>query len=438
MDRCLGFVSPIMAQLETRGKLPYISAMREFLKALGPAVIVASVVLGPGSILSNSKVGAAYGFGMTWVVVLAATLMICMTALGARLGVVLERSLCEELAFRIGRPFALLVGLTIFCVCAAFQYANNLGVLAAVEPWLDENSANGEWWKSGNLILLGLNAAIFVFLFGLKRIYAALEKLMMLMVGLMITAFVGNFLYLIASGLPQAEPAVLETAPKSADPVMTVIALVGTTFSVAGAFYQAYLVREKGWTLKDLSKGTLDSVAAISVLGVISLVIMMTAALSFHGTNVELQSAADVARQLEPLFGPAAVWLFSLGILAAALSSFLVNAMIGGAMLSDGLGLGGRMDALPTKLFTALVLLMGMLVALILPSQDDRVGLVVFAQAMVVIGFPLLAVALLYLATRSDLPGKQSIPRWMVSASCVGLVVVLASAARVVWGLVVK
>ena len=40
------------------------SVLRRFFLALGPAVIVASVVLGPGSILSNSKVGAAYGFAI--------------------------------------------------------------------------------------------------------------------------------------------------------------------------------------------------------------------------------------------------------------------------------------------------------------------------------------------------------------------------------------
>ena len=59
-------------------------------RALGPALIVASVVLGPGSILSSSKVGAAYGFSMVWVLLVAAGLMMGMVALGARLGVSLE------------------------------------------------------------------------------------------------------------------------------------------------------------------------------------------------------------------------------------------------------------------------------------------------------------------------------------------------------------
>ena len=65
-----------------------------FFRSLGPAIIVASVVLGPGSILSASKVGTQHGYGMIWVLVLAGLLMAGMTALAARLGGGFEGSLC--------------------------------------------------------------------------------------------------------------------------------------------------------------------------------------------------------------------------------------------------------------------------------------------------------------------------------------------------------
>jgi Mn2+/Fe2+ NRAMP family transporter len=414
-----------------------------FLKALGPAVIVASVVLGPGSILSNSKVGAAYGLSMVWVLFLAAGLMMGMVALGARLGVVLQGTMCDELAARLGRPFAALVGLTIFLICAGFQFGNNLGVLAAIDPWLSSDSASsssgGGIFTAANLILLALNAAIIVFLFGLKKLYKPIERLMMLLVGIMILAFCGNLVYLLLLGTE----APVEAAREPADPADTsaaliaVLGMIGTTFSIAGAFYQSYLVREKGWGLKQLGQGLIDSIAGISVLGTISLVIMVTAAFSFYGRNVELASVADVARQLEPLFGPAAMILFSLGLFAGAFSSFLVNAMIGGAMLSDGLGLGGKMDSGTTKGFTTVALLMGMLVAICVPAED-RVGLIVLAQALTVIGLPLLALSMLYLAIRAYVKGERAIPLWMVVTAAAGLLVVLASALRLGWSVIPK
>jgi len=414
------------------------TGLHRFLRALGPAIIVASVVLGPGSILASSKVGAAYGFDMVWVLILAAGLMMGMTALGARLGVVLDGTLCDELTRRIGRPFAALIGLTVFLVCACFQFSNNLGVLAALEPWLTEGAtASDSLLTTSNIILIGLNVAIIAFLFGSKKLYVPIERLMMLLVGLMILAFFGNFLFLIASGGAPAANSKASSGPPPQDALVSVLALIGTTFSIAGAFYQAYLVREKGWGMAEVKRGLVDSVAGISVLGIISLVIMLTAAISFYGRDVQLVSVSDVARQLEPLFGRSAVVLFSLGIFAGAFSSFMVNAMIGGAMMADGLGFGGRMDSMATKWFTTAALLLGMCVALFVPA-GQRVGLVIFAQAMVVTGFPLLAASMLYLASARDLTGPRAVPTWMRNVAAVGLIVVLFSAGRLGYTIGVK
>lgn len=420
------------------------SRMFRFFKALGPAVIVASVVLGPGSILSSSKVGAAYGFGMIWVLVLSAVLMMGMVALGASLGVSMKGTMCDELASRLGRPFAVIVGLTIFFICTAFQFGNNLGVLAAIDPWLNagaEKGGSSAVFSLGNVILLLLNAAIIVFLFAFRKLYKPIERMMMVLVGLMIMAFFGNFIYLLVVGSNATAAAIPKVASTSGSsttlPLIAVIALVGTTFSVAGAFYQAYLVREKGWGLDDVKRGLIDSVAGVSILGAISLVIMLTAAISFYGRNVDLKTAADVSRQLDPLFGSAAVVLFSLGLFAGAFSSFMVNAMIGGAMLSDGFGLGGKMDSRITKAFTTVSLLVGMIVAISVPAED-RVGLVVFAQAMVVIGLPLLAISMLYLAIKPGVTAEGVIPLWMKVVAAVGVLVVVISARKAAIAVAVK
>lgn len=411
--------------------------LARFFFALGPAFIVASVVLGPGSILASSKVGAQYGFSMVWVLLMAAFLMMVMVALAGRLGVVLSGTMCDELASRVGRPFAALIGLTIFFICAGFQFGNNLGVLASLQPWLEKASEESQvTLPFSHLLLLLLNAMIIIFLFGFRNLYVLIERLMMFFVGLMILGFFGNLIYLVVTKLFFLSdlPPKTATVEPAGDPA-ALYGLIGTTFSVAGAFYQAYLVREKGWTLGDAKRGMIDSVAGITVLCLISLVVMTTAALSFHGRAVSLISVADVASQLQPLFGNAAVILFSLGIFAGAFSSFLVNAMIGGAMLSDGLGFGGKMDSLSTRLFTTVVLVIGMLVALFV-SPDQRVGVIIFAQAMVVIGFPLLAFSMLYLALDPRLQKKGAIPLWMKIGAAAGALFTLAIAYNVFMKLV--
>ncbi|QDU95549.1 NRAMP family divalent metal transporter [Lignipirellula cremea] len=571
-----------------------------FLRAIGPAFIVASVVVGPGSVLSSSSVGRDNGFSMVWVVLLASAMMACMVALGARLGVVLKGTLCEELTARLGRPFTALVGLTIFLIASGYQFGNNLGVLAALSPLFADSKGEHAILSAQNLVLLLLNTAIIGFLFLFRHLYKPVELLMKVLVGAMLIAFFCNFFFLLIfgsgdpdvkaaaivdSGAAQVSETLTPATTPAADPeeakvgtaetkvataetkvataevkskaaveessqvnLLAIIALIGTTLVVPAAFYQAYLVREKGWGMEELKDGLVDSLAGVVVLASITLVIMLTAALAFHGkddvyrlqlqvaaadaeagddapgsrrfqsgsisaipglslqhsqtgdieavlevkqgkiaidpdvakkggpadgltvkqgkeekekktltligsvanintalatltyqsdqgaddqltirTDVSFQNVADVGRQLEPLFGTKAVLLFSSGIFAAAFSSFLINALIGGSMFADGLGLGGRMDGVAARVFTSIALLIGMLVAMFVPASQ-RVYCIVIAQAAVIIGLPLIALAMVYLSLQPDLQGDRKTPKWLVAGSIFSLLFITVSA----------
>ena len=160
---------------------------------------------------------------------------------------------------------------------------------------------------------------------------------------------------------------------------------------------------------------------------------MSTSAAVLYG-RVEpdsLKSATDVAAQLEPLFGQFAALLFVLGIFAGAFSSFLVNASIGGVLLSDGLGLGAKLDQAWPKRFTVLALACGMAVAIATLLTDvDLVGLIIFAQALTVLGGPVLAISLLYLAVGKTFRDRVQAPMWMIGLMSLGLIVVTLLAMR--------
>lgn len=402
------------------------SALRQGrLKSIGPAIIVGSVVLGPGSILAASRVGCDVGYGLLWVVVGSTALMIGMTALSARLGTALPATIGDELARRIGRPLTAFVGVVLFLVVACFQFSNNIGVIAAVKPLVEESPV----WPI--VLIMVLNAGVIGAQFGLRRLYRPVERTAKVLVGLMLIGFLGNMVFAgpslgaILGGLRPRFPAGADLA--------AVTALIGTTFSVAGAFYQCYLVRQKGWTRKDSDRGSLDSLMGISILGFLTMVVMITAASVLHGKveGVQLSGAEDVSRELEPLFGPVAKVLFCVGLLAGAFSSFLVNVMIGGTVLSDCLGLGADMDGRWPRRLTIVALLTGMVVALIVQrTGHSPVHLVVFAQGLTVLGNPVLAIVLLGLAMSRDEFGRRAAPLWMRILATIGLGVVIVLAWR--------
>ena len=392
--------------------------MKNPLKSIGPAIIVAAVVLGPGSILTSSKVGATFGIIGFPVVIAAAVLMIAMVALSARLGAVYENSLCDELANRLGRPVAVGIGLTLFILVAFFQSSNNVALIGGIEPLFGDEPLSFGIRCS---VLVVANLLIIATLYLLRNLYKSVESVMKILMGMMTLAFLINFVVIFSkprSYVPVPSTVELDWLP--------LLGMIGTTFSVGGAFYQAYLVKEKGWGPGQVREAFADSVMSISMLGCVTAIILLTSWRVFYGhpNPVALSSVGDVARQLEPLFGPAAKIIFCLGILAGALSSFLVNALIGGTIMSDSIGKGSKLqDKWPLHL-TAVALLVGMTIAIAsLYREGSTVLLITIAQALTVLGIPALAASLIYLGTRKELQGERSIPPSFLRLAVIGFLV---------------
>ena len=414
--------------------MPEKRSLLATIRSVGPAIVIAAVVLGPGSIFASSQVGAIFGYSAVWVLVVAIILLIAMVRVAAHVGIVHEKTPCQEIAGRIGKKTAAAIGVTLFLIIACYQTSNNAAVTAAIEPLFSSDAQLPDWAPVAAVI--GVNVIALLALYGFRALYARIELIMKGLVLVMILAFLTNAIA-AAPSLLKTLGGLIPLPPQPGydveDPYIRLQALIATTFSVAAAFYQAYLVRERGWTLSDSDKVRRDSAFGIFVLGAMSLLIMITSAAVFHGLDKppELGTATDVARQLEPLFGSWAKVIFGLGIFAAALSSFLVNAMIGGCVLSDALGLGSRVGDRWPRHLTALALILSMGVALYTATTGVKVvQIITFAQALTVVGVPALAFALIYLATRPELSGERKLDRNTIALAYLGAAVAVVLALR--------
>tara|TARA_R110002096_G_scaffold147671_21_gene307803 strand:- start:28224 stop:29486 length:1263 start_codon:yes stop_codon:yes gene_type:complete len=387
-----------------------------FLRQIGPAIIVAAVVLGPGSITTSTKVGAAFGYDMLWLLALLLVLLIGAASLSAWLGATLKRSLCGELCAQLGPWAGWVIGIAFFLIVAGFQSSNNMAVIAGIEPLL----GNGEQLPKGLIaaILVAVNALIIFILYQSKNLYKRVENIMKVFVLLMVLAFLVNFVVskpsiggALSGLLPDFSPF------QNTSQLLIVMGLIGTTYSVAGAFYQGYLVRERGWGPDELRSGFRDSVFGMCVLVGVTSVVMMTAAATFHGTvgPAELGDAGKMSAQLKSAFGGFASYIFCFGFLAGAFSSFLVNAMIGGHVFADGMGLGSSLSSRAALHATTVALVLGMLVGILaLTTGFDRTTIIVIAQASTVVGGPAVMAGLLFLGIRQYRFEPQKPPVWML------------------------
>lgn len=363
---------------------------------IGPGLVTACVVIGPGSILTSSNLGAKDGYSMIWVVLVSVIFMLVYTSLGAKLGTVTSESTCTLLAKMVGRPLTVLIGCGVFFISAAYQFGNNLGVHSALENYTD--------FKYGVVIF---NAISIAFLFGFKNLYKLVERLMSIFVALMLASFAINLFFAKPNLLEMAQ-GIIPSAGSDSDSILNIslLGLVGTTFVITAAFYQSYLARFKGWKVKDLKDGRIDACISATIMALITIMIMSTAAAVLRGKD--LSGVGDVGNALQPLFGDKGQILFCIGLFSAAYSSFIVNSMIGGFILSDSLGLGGTPQDKWTRILTAAVLLTGMFVALyVIQSGTRPVVAIVAAQAVTVVAAPLAAGALLLLTSSKKVMGEH-------------------------------
>ncbi len=402
---------------------------KRWYRRIGPALITACVVIGPGSILTSSRVGATNGFQMLWVVVVAATFMMVYTSLGAKLGVVAAESSGSLVAQRAGRPVALLIGFGVFFISAAFQFGNNLGVLSAFQEYEDYLSKIPYFQMYFVAILFNVLSISFLFVF--RDLYRVVERMMMVLVGLMLLSFAINLCiaqppiteFLLGFIPPVSD--MLRNPGKALD--ISLLGLVGTTFVITAAFFQSYLVRQKGWGKAELKDGLMDVRVGTIIMASITIMLMSTAASVLRGQS--LDNVGDVAAGLKPAFGVWGHTLFCLGLFAAAYSSFLVNSMIGGFILSDALGLGSKPTDWWPRIMTVAVLLTGMVVALlVIRAGLNPVPAIIAAQAVTVVAAPIVAGALWWLTNLEDVMGEDRNGLVTNLFALIGFVLLLAMA----------
>lgn len=346
------------------------------LKQIGPALVLATVVLGPGTLTLSTIAGSMYGYQLLWVPVVTTIFMITYTWMAARIGLVRGETLFQATRSKYGSLVAKVGGTFGFLAILAFQAGNNAAIGFAAEALFGGTAR--VWAVTFFVLTLGLLL--------LPNLYDKIEVLVKVVVGIMIVTFVGT---VVRVGI-DAEQAVAGLRPGFPDTeaVFLSLGIAATTFSIVAAVYQTYLMREKDWDAEQLSIQGFDSFFGIGILGGIAIIVLLTSAGALHGTGSPTFSAREMASQLEPLVGPAAFYLFTVGFFFASLSSLVVNPLIGGTLMADGLGQKPSMDGRPVKAWTVLALACGLIVVLIF--EGSPVELLRIAQGCAVVAFPVL------------------------------------------------
>ncbi|MFT5636842.1 MAG: manganese transport protein [Cognaticolwellia sp.] len=363
------------------------------LPKIGPAFLVTAAFIGPGTIITASMAGANYGLSLVWALLFAMVATLVLQEMAARLGIVSQQGLGENIRQAIKHPVikVCVVTLVVSAIVVgngAYQSGNisgaSLGLISVTEQ------LGWEVTFANTLFPLFIGFCAFALL--ITGSYKIIERALVLLVGLMSVAFIVTFF------LSEPQWQLLMTSffafelPTGA--TLTVIALIGTTVVPYNLFLHTSTASKKWRSVKDISTARKDLFVSIPLGALISVAILSTAASAFFGKQISLQSAADIAPVLQPLFGDSASLLLGLGLFAAGISSAITAPLAAAFALSGILNLDKNLNAFGFRLTWIIILIIGVVVS---SAGFKPVAVIWFAQVANGILLPLISIFLLWI-----------------------------------------
>lgn len=303
---------------------------------VGPGWIVAAAFIGPGTVTTATLAGARFGTALLWALAFSTVATLVLQEMAARLGLVTGRGLGEAIRRRYpsGLPRASAVALVVLAIAggnAAYQTGNLLGGSLGLEGVL---GGDVRLWVA----LLGAVAAALLW----SGSYRLVERSMVAMVVIMSLVFLATAIRLLpealggeAGGGALALLSDLWVPSLPTGSLLVAVGLVGTTVVPYNLFLHAAAVGERYSGPGDLPSARLELVLSIGLGGVVSMAILLTAAGTLGSGGGGVESAADMARSLEPVLGSWARLFFAAGLFAAGMTS-AVTAPLAAAYATAG------------------------------------------------------------------------------------------------------
>lgn len=300
----------------------------DLLKRIGPGIILAGVVIGPGNITTSAMMGSNYGYSMIWLIIPIAFMGITFMLTSYRISMLTGMPIIHAIRKYYGKAAAMVVGCATFLSCLFFTMGNITGSGAGM------NLVTGMNWKLGSLIMIAIILACYF----TKGVYSKVEKLITLCIIGMIVCFYAT---LVATGGPSAAGLFkgLTHWKVAEGSLATSLAYVSTNAAITAGIYGTYLGVEKKWKKEDLFNGIMlaDAIAHVLAVILISGAIVLVGAIVLHPTGTKITAPAQLGDLLVPFLGQAAPVVMGIALLAAGFSSLLGNTQRGMVLFAAGI-----------------------------------------------------------------------------------------------------
>lgn len=384
-----------MAEIVTGSERKRTFTLKEKLAALGPGFLIVGSFIGPGTVTSSTKAGAGYGYELLWCIIFSVIAVVVMQGMAARLGVVTQKGLEENLLLDFAnRPVlrTLLVGLVVVAITIggfAYMSGDLTGTALGVSSLTGvPTSVIAPIW--GFCILLILNFA--------DDAVKYLEKLLGICVIIMAIVFAITMV-IVKPDLVELFSGCIPSVPNGS--LMTCLSLIGTTVVPYNMFLHAASSKRTWRSPDELPLCRFGTCIPMIVGGIVTGAIMISAATVMHGISVK--NSMDMAIQLEPTLGSLAQPFMAAGLVSAGISSAVCTPMGVSYVLAGIFGWKTNRSDKRFAITNAAVLITGIVISGV---GFNPIALIMAAQAVNGIVLPVVVGVTLYLTSTHRVMGK--------------------------------
>ncbi|KMO87350.1 Mg2+/Co2+ transporter [Megasphaera cerevisiae DSM 20462] len=373
------------------------SRAREFLRYIGPGILITVGFIDPGNWASNLAAGAEFGYLLLWMVTLSTIMLILLQHNAAHLGIVTGLCLSEAATKHLPAWLSKPVLASAMLASIATALAEILGGAIALNilfqlPLL-----------AGSFITAGLCAFLLR-----TNSYHKTEKIIIGFVSII------GFSFLFELSIVPVEWGKAMAGwvtPSFPDGSMVIImSVLGAVVMPHNLFLHSEIIQSRQWNLENesvikrqLNFEFLDTLFSMIIGWAINSSMIIIAAAVFFTHQVEVTDLSQATELLRPLLGSGAAILFAIALLVSGISSTATCGIASGSIFS---GMFGE-DYNIKDYHSWHGVLISYIIALILIAfiSDPFMGLV-YSQMLLSVQLPITIALLVYLTSSRRVMGK--------------------------------
>ncbi len=367
--------------------------VRAMLAMLGPAFVAAIAYVDPGNFATNVQGGARFGYLLLWVVLLANLMAMLIQYLSAKLGIVTEHGLAENVRERYPAAVSWAMWVQAEVMAAATDIAEFLGAAIGLNLLFGVP-----------LFPAGLITGVIAFgILGLQR--RGVRRFELAISGLLGLVFAG-FVYEALSIGPSASGSLKGLVPhlQGTESVYLAVGIIGATVMPHVVYLHSSMtgrrvpVRNEHERRRVLRFERIDVIIALGLAGVVNLAMLAVAAKLFHTPTLSgLESLTAAHAQLGHLVGGGAALAFAVALLASGASSASVGTYAGQVVMAGFIRV--RIPLLVRRVVTMIPALV------VIAIGVNPTSALVLSQVVLSFGIPFALIPLALLTSRRDVMG---------------------------------